>query len=366
LKKTIICAFTGMLLFGAVGVSQVAGPVTASAATTAQDPGPVGSFNWKGFNWEKRFWAGVPHYNGQWAADNVSNPDANGYVTLSLTNPTGNAPVAAEFQSTRQGFGYGTYSTTVEKDINSLQKEAVWGCLFTYDPEATPGMNEIDLCEASAWGGGAEWGESWPVTQGHGYWFDASKGPGLGNNTTTFPVSSSPILTHKLVWEPGKLTFETYEGEGFTGTLLKRTVLEGSNVPVPAKERVIFNLWVTGGGGGTPNQVKPEKVIVRDFSFTPAVTATPTSTPTATATPVPTATIKLSYVTLKTKTGYRNTIKWTGTTEKTLYMYVNGVKKTISNTGSYISDVKKGSTTSYKLCDSKTCSTALSVKVSNV
>jgi hypothetical protein len=195
-------------------------------------------------------------YNGSYSADNVSNPDVNGYVTLSLSNPTGGSPSAAEFQSTRRGFGYGTYTATVEKNLNSLQKEVVWGCMFTYDQDSPPGMNEIDLCEASAWGGGANYGQVWPVTQGHGYWFDATKPPGVGNNTVVFNATDAPILTHKMVWEPGKITFETYAGSGETGTLLKRTILQGPTVPVPAKEHV-----------------KPEKVVIRDFSFTPAATA---------------------------------------------------------------------------------------------
>ena len=235
-------------MLAAAGLAMLACMPSAQAAeTTAPDPGPAGSFAWKGFNWEKRFWGGAPQYNRLFDAANVSNPDANGYVTLKLTNPTGEAPVAAEFQSTRQGFGYGTYRTTVAKNLSILQKEVVWGCLFTYDPLAEPGYNEIDLCEASAWGGGAAYGESWPVSQGHGYWFDATKPPGQGNNTVNFNVTASPITTHRMVWEPGKLTFETFAGEGFTGTLLKRTVLQGTTVPVPAREQVHFNLWVTGG-----------------------------------------------------------------------------------------------------------------------
>ncbi|KUM36593.1 hypothetical protein AR689_14625 [Arthrobacter sp. EpRS71] len=247
------------------------GPSHAADTTPmAEDPGPVGSFAWKGFNWQKRFWGGAPMYNASWDANNVSNPDANGYVKLSISNPTGSAPMGAEFQSTREGFGYGTYSTTVEKDVSSLQKEVVWGCLFTYDPNAEPGYTEIDLCEASAWGGGAAYGENWPVTQGHGYWFDATLPPGQGNNTVTFDVTNAPILTHRMVWEPGKLTYETFAGEGYNGTLLKRTVLEGSTVPLPAKEQIHFNLWVTGGGGGDAAHVAPETVTIRDFSFTPA------------------------------------------------------------------------------------------------
>ena len=250
---------------------------TAAADTrvmTVTDPGPAGSFAWKGFNWQKRFWAGAPHYNGLVDATNVSDPDVNGNVTLAITNPTGNAPIGAEFLSTRKGFGYGTYSATVEKNLQTLQKEVVWGCLFTYDPEAAPGYNEIDLCEASAWGGGAAYGESWPVSQGHGYWFDSTKPPGQGNNTVTFDVTSDPILTHRMVWEPGKITFETFAGEGHAGRLLKQTVLQGTTVPIPAKEAVHFNLWVTGGGGGNPTKVKPETVRLRDFSFTPRAETT--------------------------------------------------------------------------------------------
>lgn len=263
----------GVAVVAAVTLSMFAGIGPSNAADTtpmADDPGPLGSFAWKGFNWQKRFWGGAPMYNASWDANNVSNPDANGYVKLSISNPSGSAPVGAEFQSTREGFGYGTYSTTVEKDVSALQKEVVWGCLFTYDPNATPGYTEIDLCEASAWGGGAAYGESWPVTQGHGYWFDATLPPGQGNNTVNFDVTNAPILTHRMVWEPGRITFETFAGEGYNGPLLKRTVLEGSTVPTPAKEQIHFNLWVTGGGGGDAAHVAPESVTIRDFSFVPA------------------------------------------------------------------------------------------------
>lgn len=397
-KKTVVGALTGMLLIGGIGASQA-----ADTTPMASDPGPVGSFSWKGFNWEKRFWDGAPHVNRDFDSANVSNPDANGYVTMKITNPTGTAPVAAEFQSTRKGFGYGTYSTTVEKNTAALQKEVVWGCLFTYDPEAAPGYTEIDLCEASAWGGGAAYGESWPVEQGHGYWFDSTKPPGQGNNTTNFIAPSDPILTHKMVWEPGKITFETFSGEGFNGPLLKRTVLQGSTVPLPAKEQVHFNLWVVGGGGGDAAKVKPESVVIRDFSFTPAgatapaptatpiatstptatATATPTATaaptattspsPTATASPAPTstataaptvapATIKLAATSKKEGSYYRTTLNWSGATSANVTVVINGVKKTIPNTGTYQNVVKGKSLTSYQICDGTVCSPVIKVQ----
>ncbi len=325
-----------------VGLSMFTGIGQAQAADNtpmADDPGPVGSFAWKGFNWQKRFWGGAPMFNASWDANNVSGPDANGYVKLSITNPTGSAPVGAEFQSTREGFGYGTYSTTVEKDVSALQKEVVWGCLFTYDPAADPGYTEIDLCEASAWGGGAAYGEDWPVTQGHGYWFDATQPPGQGNNTVTFDVTSAPILTHRMVWEPGKITFETFAGEDYSGTLLKRTVLQGATVPVPAKEQIHFNLWVTGGGGGDPTHVAPETVTIRDFSFVPGIPLTaPTPTVTGTAAVGSTLTAAPGTWTTGTSLSYqwfKNGIAIAGATAPTRVLAATdqGAKLTVRVTG---------------------------------
>lgn len=351
LKNITVGVVTGLLLMTSVTAAQ-------AADTTPMDtnPGPAGSFAWKGFNWQKRFWDGAPQFNGDFDAANVSNPDANGYVKLSITNPTGSAPVAAEFQSTREGFGYGTYSTTVEKNVSALQKEAVWGCLFTYDPNAAPGYTEIDLCEASAWGGGAAYGESWPVEQGHGYWFDSTKPAGQGNNTVNFLAPSSSVLTHKMVWAPGKMIFETYDGEGFTGTLLKRTVLESPTVPVPAKEQVHFNLWVTGGGGGDAAHVKPESVTVRDFKFTPATATTVAPTTTPTAEP-----ITLTGSTVKVKNSKTNTLRWTGSSDATVRILVNGVSRTVLNTGSYVQQVKGSGSTVYQVCGTAGCSNKLTL-----
>lgn len=406
-QKLAVGFLAGIILLGVVNPSQA-----ADTTPMAPNPGPVGDFSWKGVNWEKRFWGGAPMYNGSWSKNNVSNPDANGYVTLNLTNPTGTAPIGAEMQTTRAGgWGYGTYSTTVEKNVNSLQKESVWGCLFTYDPEANPGFSEVDLCEASAWGGGAAYGESWPITQGHGYWFDASKPPGQGNNTTTFNSTNDPILTHKMVWEPGKITFETYAGEGYNGPLIKRTILQSSTVPVPSPNmKLHFNLWVTGGGGGSPSTVKPEKVVVRDFSYVPAgttasaptpivtptptptatvsptptpittptaiptATATPTvtaspsptatasPTPTPTATPIPTNTgIKLGYSNTKVKSNYSTKLTWSGATGSTVKVLINGVPRVVPNSGSYTNLVKAKTTTTYQIWDSLGCSEIIKV-----
>lgn len=343
--------FRRLSMLMAVGLCMAMGTMPSHAAGPLPmevDPGPVGSFEWKGFNWQKRFWSGAPQFNRNFDPANVSAPDANGYVTLKLSNPTGSAPAGAELQSTREGFGYGTYSTTVAKNVSALQKEVVWGCLFTYDPEAEPGYNEIDLCEASAWGGGAAYGENWPVTQGHGYWFDALLPPGEGNSTIVFPTTTNTVLTHRLIWEPSKLTFETFAGTGFTGTLLKRTVMQGATVPVPAKEAIHFNLWVTGGGGGDPLHVKPESVVIRDFSFAPLATLT-----------APTPTISGTLATGNTLTANPGT--WTSGTTLKYQWYRSGTAISGATGKTYVlAAVDAGDVMKVRVTGSKTGYTTIS------
>jgi hypothetical protein len=263
-----------------VGLGGPKAEVLASVeAQVVVDPGPAGDFSWKGLNWQRRTSAESwgPAYNRRYDAANVSGPDARGYVTLRVTNDTGRSPVSAEFSTTRGGFGYGTYTTVVEKRLDGMQPELVWGCLFTYDAASAPGHTEIDVCEASAWGGGVARNE--PVVQTHGYWFDATKAPGQGSVASSFVAGSASVHTHRMVWSPQRLAYETYAGHGFGGPLLKRTEFTGSRVPVPTREKLHFNFWVFGGNGGNPDQVKPDTVVIRDFSYTPAGTsATPSAT----------------------------------------------------------------------------------------
>ncbi len=236
-------------------------------------------FSWCGLGWRRRTreQAWGPAYNRRWEAGNVSPPDARGHVTLRVTNPTGRSPISAEMSTTRRGFGYGTYAVTVAKRLDAMQPEVVWGGLFTYDPDARPGFTEIDVCEASAWGG--DRGRV-PVTQAHGYWFDASKDAAVGSTSVSFRAGTAEaVQTHRMVWEPARLTYETFAGAGVTGSLSKRTVLVGPTVPVPARERLHLNVWVFGGGGGDPDRVLGDSVTVRDLSFVAAVGADdPTAT----------------------------------------------------------------------------------------
>jgi hypothetical protein len=136
-----------------------------------------------------------------------------------------------------------------------LDKSAVFGGVFTYDGSVSGSHNEIDVDETSAWGG------NWPVVTSHNYFNKSGNGIDDPYNTT-----SDPVTTHKLIWEPGKLTFESYAGADTNAPLIKRTVAT-QGVPVPAHEVIDFNYWVFGDG--TPNDTPNTDIIIRDFSFSP-------------------------------------------------------------------------------------------------
>ena len=238
------------------------------------NPGTAGDFMWKGLNWHKRTSAetGGPAYNGQWAAGNVTGPDANGYVSLAITNPTGTSPTSSEFYSTRAGFGYGTYTVVVGARLDTLHKAIVFGCMFTYDgTQAAPlSKNEIDICETSAWGA-----DAWDVVLAHTYYVDDTNSDGAPENLTdSIVMTADTVHTHQMVWTPTSLTFRSYSGEGTGGTLLFQTV-QTTSIPVPENEVIDFNLWVFNLGGTppgpAPSGATPTTVVLRDFSFVPNV-----------------------------------------------------------------------------------------------
>jgi hypothetical protein len=246
--------------FDAAGnASALTGTLNATTlSNVALDPGPPGDFFWKGLNWRRRTEAGAPAYNGKWGTANVLAPDANGYVTLRITNPTGSSPISAEFNTTRGGFGYGTYTDVVAARLDTMHKSLVLGGLFTYDNNNEPTHNEVDIHETSAWGG------TGPVSLDHTYYKNVN-----GNNTgvaVSTPIPADVVQTHRLIWEPGKLTWDSFIGTGTGGQLIKHTV-QTVGVPVPATEALCINLWAFDTKAAN---VGPFEVVLRDFSFVPA------------------------------------------------------------------------------------------------
>ncbi len=226
------------------------------------DPGPAGDLTWKGFHWLRRDWAGGPQYNRMWSPDNVMLA-ADGSITLRMSNP-GVDPVGAELVSTRTGWGYGTYRCTVEASFDSVGPSLVWGCMFTYDSEQVypEGHNELDSGEISAWGVNGRI----PRLIG-GYWAD---GP---TNVVSHDVELPGGLRHfvfEMVWEPGAVTYRTLAGTTAADEGIASSCIQGTDVPVPATERVHLNIWVTALGDSDSAGTPSHSARLTDFAFTPA------------------------------------------------------------------------------------------------
>jgi hypothetical protein len=236
----------------------------------------VSSIVWKGYTWNLR---NDPPYDSPgicaWSSANILGPDANGYLTFKVTNPTGIQPIGCQMNSQKVGWGYGTYTVVVEGDWAAFDKNIVFGGLF-------PLYNgthyiEFDVCETSKWDGYA-------TTQIiHNSWYGTYP-TSLLTHGMRMPIPSDRVQTHRLIWQAGKATFDSFIGTGTGGTPFFHTEIT-QDVPVPGSEAVVFNMWVTAGPQGSVADASdldaPETaVIIRDFTFTPEVpSTTPTPTP---------------------------------------------------------------------------------------
>lgn len=224
----------------------------------SERPAP-GNLMWSGYEWTPRSGEGNPSSN-TWEPGNVL-VDADGHLHLRITNTDG-VLRSSQVRSVHQGWGFGTYECVVAGRVDLLHPNAVLGGLYTFDSANPPGYTEIDMCEASSWGG------TGAVRMQHGYWHDATLPAGEGNVAETFTYPSDPVTSHRTVWSPGQLVMESFSGGSFSGALLKRTVLTGDLVPVPSAEILNFNLWVFKGQGDWES-VPDTEVIVRSFRFAP-------------------------------------------------------------------------------------------------
>jgi hypothetical protein len=226
-----------------------------SAAATA-DSGPAGDVFWSGFNWTKETLAA-----GQTPASpsNISGPDRNGYLRISMTNG-GDDPVGAELVSTRAGFGYGTYTSVVAGPLSTMGRSNVFGGFFTYDGGTAGTHNEIDWHETSRWGLADS-----PVGLDHSYYYDDNGA--TTSNASTVPIPSDLVQTHVVRWEPGRLTFDSYAGTGTGGRLISHDV-QDRGVPVPGREHLVVNLWAFIGSGSTTSATDATPITVELRSLT--------------------------------------------------------------------------------------------------
>ena len=180
--------------------------------------------------------------------------------------------------SQKVGWGYGTYTVVVEGNWAAFDKNIVFGGLFPLYC-GTPYI-EFDVCETSKW-------DVFAATQIiHNSWYGTYP-TSLLTHGMRMAVPSDTVQTHRLIWQAGKATFDSFIGTGTGGTNYFHTEIT-QDVPAPGPEVVVFNMWVTAGPAGsvadaTDLDAPETSVILRNFTFTPEVpTITPTPAPTPT------------------------------------------------------------------------------------
>lgn len=221
--------------------------------------GTSGGLIWKGYAWTRRTDEGAPHYNGSWDPANVIGPDGDNHMTLRLTNPSGTFPIAAEFYTVQEGFGYGVYTSVIATRLDTLYKSTVFGGMFTYDNNNSyVTNNEIDVHETSAWG------EAGSVQLEHTYFINSGGVKTGVTDGTNIPTDI--LMTHRMRWQPGKITWDSFKGVGVDGTVALHTV-QTNQVGTPAQEVIDFNLWVFGDGPTNPALAPQQDVTIQDFTF---------------------------------------------------------------------------------------------------
>jgi hypothetical protein len=235
MRKLLVVPATLLLLAGG-------GLLTPASARTT-------TVSWQGYTWVPRTAAGAPGAPQQWSASNVS-VDRAGRLHLAVTRDKKGRYTQAELDSTRNGWGYGTYRWQVATDVSTLAPEYVLG-LFTYGRDAAYGHREIDI-EASGWG-------STPITWDYTTWANGHDGVAR----TPAPAGAS---TQQMEWAPGRITWTSYDG---SGTVIATATATGADVPVPGDESVGINLWVCGCEAGW-DKTPATEVVLSGFSFTPA------------------------------------------------------------------------------------------------
>lgn len=166
---------------------------------------------------------------------------------------------ATEIRS-RRPLGYGTYEVRLAARLDRLDPQAVFG-FFTFELPSSHRYNrEIDI-EFSRWGN--------PETPDAAYTVHPDTEP---RNQFRFDIAQEgEATTHRFVWAPGEVTFQSWHGHGAypppPELEIARFTVTSEAVPEPGGARVYFNYWRFRGEplqtGSTP------VVIIRDFRFHP-------------------------------------------------------------------------------------------------
>lgn len=213
-------------------------------------------FTWSGKTWNKRIHAGPPANNQTWSSSNITGPDGSGYLTLSLTNPSGTSPIGCEIFSAQRGFGYGTYTAVIATRLDNIHPASCFGGMFTFDFTSPADYKEIDIHETR------DKGQGTLKNVLHSHVWDNGGATFISDIGT---MTSDVVQTHRLIWTSASLIFDSFAGSDPLGTPYFSST-HTTHMPTPGLERVHFNTFVDVAisGFGT---VPALNIVVRSFSF---------------------------------------------------------------------------------------------------
>ena len=227
------------------------GLVAAVAVVPGARTSPSVTLQFSGYEWRVR---NAPSNRGGFNNYSPSNAwtDQRGALHLRIAKTSGQW-TCAEVSLTRN-LGYGTYSFVVD-DISRLEPGATF-TLFTYDyAGADENFHEMDI-EISRWGNPAAKNAQYVVQP---YYVAA--------NAERF-LAPSGVLTHSFLWEPGRVSFQTFKGSGHPASaqpVAKHAFTTG--VPSPGIESVRMNLYVFHAAKvALTNEAE---VVVQKFEYLP-------------------------------------------------------------------------------------------------
>jgi len=206
------------------------------------------TIRFSGYEWEVRQSASDRGGSrNQYDPSNVWTDDK-GLLHLKLVKK-GEEWTSAEVRLTRN-LGYGSYEIVVQ-DVEHLEPSAVFS-IFTW---ADPGESrEMDI-EISRWGEKTSRNAQYVVQP---YYLPA--------NVVRFAVPGG-TLTHRMLWEPGRVTFRTTRGAARDSARIVDEHTFSSGVPSPGNEFIHINLY-RFENRSNPLQRECE-VVIEKFEYLP-------------------------------------------------------------------------------------------------
>ena len=193
-----------------------------------------------GLNWNVKTGTGGPGPNNWSNSSNSVWVDNDGKLHMKIRK-LGNEWYCSEVW-TEESFGYGEYKFYTETVYENLDKNIVTG-LFTYLTD----NDEIDI-EFSKWGSNLNNQVGNYVVQ-------------PGNLEMFDPNMTGDYSTHRFVWLPNNIQFQSWHGHySQPGPLMHEWTYTGVNNPEPANEKLHLNFWLFQGNDPS-NQQEAELII---------------------------------------------------------------------------------------------------------